>query len=378
MAGIAREGYLFYDDPFWVVAGILLVVALVYLGLFLHEWGHWLFARLGGYRVLGMSLGEGKVLYKRETDQGFLHLRLLPAEGYVLCVKEEGVETRLQKLMLSAGGPILTLLFVVGCFVAARQGVQSDLGPFVHVLAQACGVTAMLEIIVLGYNLWPHFALIGSGSVANDGLSMISALRRKGAPWPPFFEQALMMSRESADLAAVEEERPIVRPEAQAVYLRFLLMLYRESSAGPTPLFDLLLPIHPDAPPEERVLFLDACTDLAHTFRKDPRYLRRMDESLEKELQRSPEDPFILSRAGAISVERGEYALARLRLLEAEEAATGTVLKSYCLAWLAFLDSLTGHPREAKEQLELAAKLDPGSSAVRLVAERIFGPKHNG
>ena len=102
-------------------------LVLISIIVFIHELGHFSFARLFGVRVLDFSIGFGKSIKSWETtSKTVFNLRLLPFGGYV---KMNGEETSdksqssdsysskkyYQKLLITLGGPIFNfiLAFVI-------------------------------------------------------------------------------------------------------------------------------------------------------------------------------------------------------------------------------------------------------------------------
>jgi len=66
-------------------------LVLISIIVFIHELGHFSFARLFGVRVLDFSIGFGKSIKSWETkSKTVFNLRLLPLGGYV---KMNGEET---------------------------------------------------------------------------------------------------------------------------------------------------------------------------------------------------------------------------------------------------------------------------------------------
>ena len=78
-----------YKDPSWegALSTMIIVFALVAVFIFgflvtIHEFGHFLAARLCGVRVNEFSVGMGPCLWHRETDETQYSIRLLPIGGF--------------------------------------------------------------------------------------------------------------------------------------------------------------------------------------------------------------------------------------------------------------------------------------------------------
>lgn len=109
----------FYLAAFLLVLGVLIVV---------HEWGHYVVARLCGVKVLRFSVGFGPVLWSRKLgrDQTEWSLSALPLGGYVRMLDEregEVAATELQRAFnrqsvgkrsaIVAAGPLANFLLAI-------------------------------------------------------------------------------------------------------------------------------------------------------------------------------------------------------------------------------------------------------------------------
>ena len=103
-------------------------LALISIIVFIHELGHFSFARLFGVRVLDFSIGFGKSIKSWETkSKTVFNLRLLPLGGYVKMNGEETSEKSqssdsysskkyYQKLLITLGGPIFNFVLAIVIF----------------------------------------------------------------------------------------------------------------------------------------------------------------------------------------------------------------------------------------------------------------------
>ena len=109
-------------------------LVLISIIVFIHELGHFSFARLFGVRVLDFSIGFGKSIKSWETKSNTVfNLRILPFGGYVKMNGEEILEKSkssdsysskkyYQKLLITLGGPIfnfilaLIIFFIINLF----------------------------------------------------------------------------------------------------------------------------------------------------------------------------------------------------------------------------------------------------------------------
>jgi len=103
-------------------------LVLISLIVFIHELGHFSFARLFGVRVLDFSIGFGKSVKSWETkSKTIFNLRILPLGGYVKMNGEENLEDShsndsysskkyYQKLLITLGGPIFNFILAIFIF----------------------------------------------------------------------------------------------------------------------------------------------------------------------------------------------------------------------------------------------------------------------
>ena len=114
------------------------LAALVQLSLvvFIHELGHYFFARLAGVRVISFNIGFGKVLWSIQRGGTLYALRCIPVGGYVLLAEKsvknspavppnECLENNswLGRFGIISGGALFNILFAwaVFLYLALRQ-----------------------------------------------------------------------------------------------------------------------------------------------------------------------------------------------------------------------------------------------------------------
>ena len=107
------------------IFSFLILISII---VFIHELGHFSFARLFGVRVLDFSIGFGKSIKSWETkSKTIFNLRLLPFGGYVKMNGEEITEKSrssdsysskkyYQKLLITLGGPIFNFILAIAIF----------------------------------------------------------------------------------------------------------------------------------------------------------------------------------------------------------------------------------------------------------------------
>ena len=104
-------------------------LALISIIVFIHELGHFSFARIFGVRVLDFSIGFGKSLktWKTKSNTNF-NLRILPVGGFVKMKGEEisddeeagdsfNSKEYYQKLLITLGGPLFNFVLAIFIFL---------------------------------------------------------------------------------------------------------------------------------------------------------------------------------------------------------------------------------------------------------------------
>ena len=128
------------------IIGFILTVGILVL---IHEFGHYIMARIFGVKVIKFSIGFGPKLLSVNTKNNEWCLSAIPLGGYVkmLDAREMIVpdtqrhlafnyKTPYKKILIAAAGPLFNLLFAFIAFYAlALNGVQelkpviSDVNP---------------------------------------------------------------------------------------------------------------------------------------------------------------------------------------------------------------------------------------------------------
>ncbi len=109
---------------------LLAFLVLIGILVWVHEFGHFLFAKLFGVKVEVFSIGFGPPLIKKKLGETVYQIALLPLGGYVkLYGEEDSGEVRndprsfyakppWQRILIAFGGPLFNFLFAVVVFWA--------------------------------------------------------------------------------------------------------------------------------------------------------------------------------------------------------------------------------------------------------------------
>lgn len=136
-----------------------IIAAIILFGIivFIHELGHFLFAKKAGVRIHEFSIGMGPKIYSTQKGETKYSVRLLPLGGYVSMEGEDGEsndprafgeKTLLQRASIIFAGPffniILTVLLLIPVF--AYMGTPSDSNVLGKVLENTPAIEAGLQV----------------------------------------------------------------------------------------------------------------------------------------------------------------------------------------------------------------------------------------
>ena len=136
-----------------------IIAAIILFGIivFIHELGHFLFAKKAGVRIHEFAIGMGPKIYSTQKGETKYSVRLLPLGGYVSMEGEDGEsndprafgeKTLLQRASIIFAGPffniILTILLLIP--VLAYMGTPSDSNVLGKVLENTPAIEAGLQV----------------------------------------------------------------------------------------------------------------------------------------------------------------------------------------------------------------------------------------
>lgn len=151
---------------------------LSFLSTFLHELGHalgYMFAT--GDRHWHIRVGWGKRLVNTKA----LTVSLLVFDGF-FTPSGKKIDTKFKLISTLSGGPIVSLLVVLGLLALKCRGVSIQSGIFADgVIESYFNIALFLNLFILVLSLIPAHYFFGEikGS-ETDGLQMIHALKKHG------------------------------------------------------------------------------------------------------------------------------------------------------------------------------------------------------
>jgi len=182
--------YLIYIFSFLILISII---------VFIHELGHFSFARLFGVRVLDFSIGFGKSISSWKTKSNTVfNLRILPFGGYVQMNSKEftSIENETdsfeskkyyQKILITLGGPLFNFLLALFILFAINLYGVNKVIPIVgdiipNSLAESSGLQKKDLILDIDGNKISSYSdaqLILSKRLGDSGSLKIKVLRKE-------------------------------------------------------------------------------------------------------------------------------------------------------------------------------------------------------
>lgn len=171
----------------------LLVLSVLIL---VHEWGHFLVARLAGVRVEKFSIGFGPVLFSRKRGETEFCVSLLPLGGFVKLAGESPEDAKgmpwefaqkpaLQKLAIVLAGPFmnafLAFALFAGIFVAGEPVLTSKIGGVLEGMpAKEAGIQEGDRILAINGKQVAYWEEV-LGVVRQGGEKITFTMERNGA-----------------------------------------------------------------------------------------------------------------------------------------------------------------------------------------------------
>lgn len=346
---------------------LLLVPAAVVLTS-LHETAHAVVGRLVGWRVFGVTIGQGRRHATLHLGSVRIELRGLLVGG-VTIARPTGHRTR-DAVMLAAGVALETV-------VIAGVLMWSPDSAWAHSAKWAVIFVAAVDIVT---NLWPRRVDVGTMTgLATDGAQLLSVIatpdqwRRdiEQMRWTPStaeLVQALHGGDVERALDLADAELATAPDDEVAVNLHGTLLLlcdrWHDAYERLAPLAD-----RPDADP---LVCNNAAWAAVMTFA--PSLLPNADRWSQLAVESRPAEPACANTRGATLVLLGRADEALGLLETAADGRLSRQQKAYVLAFTALAHHRLGHVADARRRLTESETLDGGCPALAQVRRRLAVP----
>src|SRR5579871_5188555 len=227
----------------WVILNLALAYLFFLLHLLPHELGHALVARLVGWRVFKIVLGQGKTLGHFRCLGFRFEINAIPTVGITYATSAHARFYRFKRFLFVLAGPLTNVLLVGAVLLLLPVAQLIRPWPGTYLFAwQALLVSWLLLLIV---NLFPFHVQVASGTtlsrVESDGLALCTAfflsdaaIRERQAA---YFVLEAMESFQERDYEAARkwnEQGLVLFPEdiQNRFHLAFVLLFLRELHAA--------------------------------------------------------------------------------------------------------------------------------------------------
>jgi tetratricopeptide (TPR) repeat protein len=351
------------------------LVLIYVLTLAAHELGHAAAGKALGFKIYGITIGNGPVLFKSKA-LGFpftVHLAVFSAKTYLASPTDHHL--RLRRWLTTLAGPA-THALVLGA-ISASLGwgfMMQSIRQFSITGPEILGWLITVNLALLIGSLLP-FRFLGSGGVRSDGYRLITipilsetqfAAYRAG--YLEMEARELMLSKRYADAIELYERALKINPNGlysalglHAAYLElrnyarareWIVSLLARDDIGKGPLRTTVL---------NNIAWTDVMLD-------DPDLLDEADRCSAEAIAKKARYPYYKGTRGAVLVSMGKYEEGIGLLSEAYRRHTAKTARGSVAYWAAIGEARRGNRNEAETWLKRAVQNYP-DDALRQRAE---------
>lgn len=114
---------------------VIITIAIFMLLISVHEFGHFIMAKLTGVKVLEFSVGMGPAIFKKQGHKTLYSLRLIPIGGYCRFAEEDGKnpdalskQKKYKRFLVLISGAVLNILLGYILFIIMTISMPTDDG----------------------------------------------------------------------------------------------------------------------------------------------------------------------------------------------------------------------------------------------------------
>jgi tetratricopeptide (TPR) repeat protein len=142
------------------------VLIYLYINIFLHEIGHYLAAKLVGFKVLALNVGSGKEFYRKKWKE-VLVTASLGVSGYTSVRVLDRKNLRLRMMVFSAAGILVNGLILFLLCLITGFNIKSGSNGVVTIFV-------VVSILLLLITIKPSTVIINGMNVPNDGKRILT------------------------------------------------------------------------------------------------------------------------------------------------------------------------------------------------------------
>lgn len=157
-------------SPHFFLLNVLVLLAFLYLNIYIHEYGHVIAARLVGIDVRAVIIGNGKALWRKTVFGIPLFVTNSIGVGFTLVGRIDKNLLKLRYAFFILGGVLSQLLLTIACF--ALFGTK-DLA---YLYAGGISISTMYiisNVLMILTNLFPFNINFYGLRIPNDGLKLL-------------------------------------------------------------------------------------------------------------------------------------------------------------------------------------------------------------
>lgn len=350
----------------WIALNLCLGYLLLFLQILPHELGHALMARLLGWRVFKIAMGQGRNLCRFGCGRLLFEINAIPSGGLTTAASKSASYYRLKRFLFILAGPLTNavMLTAVLILVPAPQLLARLPGTYLFIWLALIG---SCFVLLIG-NLFPFRNTVVFGPLAeridSDGLALLTAFFLS----PDVIQQRQALyyllegfdSFHQSDYKAAKqwhEQGLVLRPQdiSNRVLLAFALLFLKEFHAARSQW--LLLLEREDLPKAQRTTIVNnlAWTDMVIGGKE---MLAEADWLSQEAVQQQPWNPSFQGTRGGVLIEMGEVEKGLPLVRQAFDANDDLRLKALNACYLALGEYQRGNLTEAQRLRDLAQKLD--------------------
>lgn len=304
----------------FVAAGTL--AAMRPLTIAIHELGHWIAARLVGYRVVRITLGTGPLVKRMRIAGTIIDLRRFLSTGSTLSYSRSSTPPKWRHAVMLLGGVTANALVAGTLAVFLAWHLATNDLPSLTLISVLWGAIVS-EAFVAIFNLWPRRVAGHTRITATDGQHLLDLIRAKDFTSIAVNHRFVVEHREMLALGrfseALErcEQRRRERPRDPMVLGQVLHTLERVSGARAAYQFYRAHVGEIEAEEPTQTAWLKANGAWHALLTDDPSLLAEAGALSEEVFEQFPTIPEMRGTRGAYLTRAGQHERALPMLLEA-------------------------------------------------------------
>ena len=357
--------------PTHAIGIILVIFSIAQLGAListiLHELGHIIAGLMAGFRVFGVEIGKGRIVYEFFFGGLLWRIRTLPFGGCAYGAPRSADLYRIRNLIFVLGGPLVNAILLCVAISLLRFDDQLNSTPFDGTMPFL--LFALVNAALLLYSLWPH------GQPPNDALLMWRIFRMKDAkiaenlPWRYIFEAERCRQKKDLQRARAWARVGLRQfPENNALKMMAASYLYLQKRYAQAARAFALLAGRDKLSNRINAYILNNVA-YCYILLEKPTLLPKADTCSRLALKQDPRVPAYRGTRGCVLVELGNYEEGLKLLHDAMKQHSENYGQALNACYIGIAEARRGALAESRNYFAVARKLDP--ECILLNRERV-------